>query len=197
MCVLGGKGRKADGDVAGPRGRAITNALTGPRDDCLTGNHRGGLITVVNDSDNDERVRIPAVAGLTGVLRQINTDLIRIVLAGPCLDRTADGPPTFAEAERLVGDLEQFTGPDGTELFPAWETLPFERVSPSVETMGRRLRLLHLMGDPGRSPSIVAIANRLRRIKFSRSVFTHSVGVSSPASDSRARRWFGDFGAGV
>ncbi len=27
-------------------------------------------------------------------------------------------------------------------MFPAWETLPFERVSPDVPTMGRRLRLL-------------------------------------------------------
>ncbi len=49
MGVLGGESREADGDVAGPRGRAIANALTGPRDDRLTGNHRGGLITVVNE----------------------------------------------------------------------------------------------------------------------------------------------------
>ena len=32
--------------------------------------------------------------------------------------------------------------PATVELFPAWETLPFERVSPSLETMGRRLRVL-------------------------------------------------------
>ncbi|HMG28343.1 MAG TPA: transcription-repair coupling factor, partial [Acidimicrobiia bacterium] len=31
---------------------------------------------------------------------------------------------------------------DAVELFPAWETLPFERVSPSLETMGRRLRVI-------------------------------------------------------
>ncbi len=50
--------------------------------------------------------------------------------------------PTSGEAERLVHDLGAFLGPDGVELFPAWETLPFERVSPSVETMGRRLRTM-------------------------------------------------------
>jgi transcription-repair coupling factor (superfamily II helicase) len=50
--------------------------------------------------------------------------------------------PTTAEAERLVGDLAAFTGPEAVELFPAWETLPFERVSPNVETMGRRLRVM-------------------------------------------------------
>jgi transcription-repair coupling factor (superfamily II helicase) len=50
--------------------------------------------------------------------------------------------PTGAEAERLVRDLGQFLGDGEVELFPAWETLPFERVSPSYETMGRRLRVM-------------------------------------------------------
>ncbi len=50
--------------------------------------------------------------------------------------------PTGAEAERLARDLAQFLGAGAVELFPAWETLPFERVSPSLETMGRRLRVL-------------------------------------------------------
>ena len=49
--------------------------------------------------------------------------------------------PTSAEAERLVHDLAAFVDPDdGGSHFPAWETLPFERVSPAIETMGRRLR---------------------------------------------------------
>jgi transcription-repair coupling factor (superfamily II helicase) len=50
--------------------------------------------------------------------------------------------PTRAEADRLVHDLAQFLPADAVEEFPAWETLPFERVSPSVETMGRRLRVM-------------------------------------------------------
>ncbi|MFA5882896.1 MAG: transcription-repair coupling factor [Acidimicrobiia bacterium] len=50
--------------------------------------------------------------------------------------------PTLAEADRLVHDLAQFLPPGAVEEFPAWETLPFERVSPSVETMGRRLRVM-------------------------------------------------------
>src|SRR5437763_9006406 len=48
--------------------------------------------------------------------------------------------PTAAEAERVAHDLTRYLGSDaGVELFPAWETLPFERVSPSRDTMGRRL----------------------------------------------------------
>ncbi len=50
--------------------------------------------------------------------------------------------PTVAEAERLAGDLVPMLGADAVELFPAWETLPFERVSPALETMGRRLRVM-------------------------------------------------------
>jgi transcription-repair coupling factor (superfamily II helicase) len=53
--------------------------------------------------------------------------------------------PTGAAAEQLAHDLEAFTPGGGSgrvEVFPAWETLPFERVSPDVSTMGRRLRLL-------------------------------------------------------
>ena len=48
--------------------------------------------------------------------------------------------PTGTDAGQLYDDLCQFLPADAVELFPAWETLPFERVSPSVETMGRRLR---------------------------------------------------------
>ncbi len=78
--------------------------------------------------------------------------------------------PTGAAASQLAHDLEAFTegepgsgagsdGDDGegagggmpaVELFPAWETLPFERVSPDVATMGRRLRLLWHLGGPDR-----------------------------------------------
>ena len=55
--------------------------------------------------------------------------------------------PTGTEAERLANDLRIYLGDDAVELFPAWETLPFERISPGVETMGRRLRVLHRLGD--------------------------------------------------
>lgn len=50
--------------------------------------------------------------------------------------------PTGTGAQQLHDDLVQFLGPQNALLFPAWETLPFERVSPSVETMGRRMEVL-------------------------------------------------------
>src|SRR5687768_6070554 len=60
--------------------------------------------------------------------------------------------PTGAEADRLAHDLARFLPAPEVESFPAWETLPFERVSPSLETMGRRLRVLWRLrtGNPPR-----------------------------------------------
>ena len=63
--------------------------------------------------------------------------------------------PTGTDAERLAGDLAAFVGPDEVDLFPAWETLPFERVSPSVEAMGRRLRTMWHLSDAERAPRFV------------------------------------------
>src|ERR671918_573243 len=88
--------------------------------------------------------------------------------------------PTSTEAERLAHDLAAYLGEDAVELFPAWETLPFERVSPSIETMGRRLRVLwrlrhavdqaaghsgepagdHAAGHVGRVPAVVVASVR-------------------------------------
>ncbi len=63
--------------------------------------------------------------------------------------------PTASEAERLAHDLRVFLGADQVDVFPAWETLPFERVSPSVETMGRRLRTMWRLHDPARMPKVL------------------------------------------
>jgi transcription-repair coupling factor (superfamily II helicase) len=54
--------------------------------------------------------------------------------------------PTATDAERLWHDLRSFADPAAVELFPAWDTLPFERVSPEVQTMGQRLRVLWRLG---------------------------------------------------
>jgi transcription-repair coupling factor (superfamily II helicase) len=82
-----------------------------------------------------EAARAPAVAGLTALSRR------RPVVVAL---------PAAADAERLAADLAAFLPAGEVELFPAWETLPFERVSPSIETMGRRLRVMWRLrsGDP-------------------------------------------------
>jgi len=63
--------------------------------------------------------------------------------------------PTTGDADRVANDLRAFLGADAVDTFPAWETLPFERVSPSVETMGRRLRTMWRLRDPERAPRVL------------------------------------------
>lgn len=63
--------------------------------------------------------------------------------------------PTTAEADRLADDLELFLGRDEVARFPAWETLPFERISPSIEVMGRRVQTLWRMRHPHHRPAVV------------------------------------------
>jgi transcription-repair coupling factor (superfamily II helicase) len=68
--------------------------------------------------------------------------------------------PTGSMAGQLADDLAQFLPDDEVALFPAWETLPFERVSPSVETMGQRLELLWRLRDPERTPAVIVAGVR-------------------------------------
>ena len=79
---------------------------------------------------------------------------------GPLVVVTA----TASDAERLAADLACFLapalgdrpGPGPVLALPAWETLPFERVSPEVATMGRRLAALwHLLGEGAERPAVV------------------------------------------
>src|SRR5579863_6075440 len=63
--------------------------------------------------------------------------------------------PTVVDAERLAHDIGAFLGDDVVELFPAWDTLPFERVSPELSTMGRRLRLLWRLENAGSTPAVI------------------------------------------
>lgn len=67
---------------------------------------------------------------------------------------------THGEAARLAHDAAAVLGEDEVALFSAWGTLPFERVSPAIETMGRRLRLLSRMSDPATAPSVIVASVR-------------------------------------
>ena len=67
---------------------------------------------------------------------------------------------THNEAVRLANDAAAVLGTDEVALFSAWGTLPFERVSPAIETMGQRLRLLSRLGDPVTTPSVIVASAR-------------------------------------
>ena len=68
--------------------------------------------------------------------------------------------PTSTMAAQLADDIKAFMPAGDVMLFPAWETLPFERVSPSVETMGRRLEVLWRLQSEDRTPQIIVASMR-------------------------------------
>ena len=87
---------------------------------------------------------------LAGIARHLDAAVLAIV-------------PGEREAEDLVDDLALFT--DVALLLPAWETLPFEHLSPNVTTMARRAVARHALewGEAGTVVvgSVRAVTQRL------------------------------------
>lgn len=50
--------------------------------------------------------------------------------------------PRSRDAEALASSLSEWVGPGEVALFPAWEVLPGEAMSPTLEVMGRRIDTL-------------------------------------------------------
>jgi transcription-repair coupling factor (superfamily II helicase) len=67
--------------------------------------------------------------------------------------------PVLSDAERMSRDLSAYLGEQSVALFPPWDTLPFERVSPETATMGQRLSVLWRLGVAG-SDDFPASASR-------------------------------------
>ncbi|MFJ6408950.1 transcription-repair coupling factor [Streptomyces hydrogenans] len=77
----------------------------------------------------------------------------------PVLAVTATG----REAEDLAAALRSLLDPDSVVEYPAWETLPHERLSPRSDTVGRRLAVLRRLAhpnpdDPATGPVSVVVA---------------------------------------
>ncbi|HXS64842.1 MAG TPA: transcription-repair coupling factor [Streptosporangiaceae bacterium] len=96
--------------------------------------------------------------------------------AGPGQTDTAAKPPfvlaitaTVREAEDLTTALGSLLpNPHAAAYFPAWETLPHERLSPRSDTSGRRLAVLRRLvspdsGDP-RSGPLQVVATPIRSV---------------------------------
>ncbi len=56
---------------------------------------------------------------------------------------------TAREADELAADVAVLLGEEAVAVYPAWETLPHERLSPRSDTVGRRLAVLRRLVHPG------------------------------------------------
>ncbi|HEY0240128.1 MAG TPA: CarD family transcriptional regulator, partial [Friedmanniella sp.] len=66
---------------------------------------------------------------------------------------------TYREAEDLTAACQSLLGTGAVAYYPAWETLPHERLSPRSDTVGRRLAVLRrLAGNDELPPPRVVVA---------------------------------------
>jgi transcription-repair coupling factor (superfamily II helicase) len=67
---------------------------------------------------------------------------------------------TGREAEDLADALGSVLGPRAVAVYPSWETLPHERLSPRADTVGRRLAVLRRLAHPAEAggPLSVVVA---------------------------------------
>ena len=63
--------------------------------------------------------------------------------------------PTDRQAEDLAAALRSYLPAADIALFPAWETLPHERLSPRSDTVGRRLQVLRAITGNTTRPQVV------------------------------------------
>lgn len=92
---------------------------------------------------------IDSAAAAPAELRLVGPASARLYVAsalarlGPLLVVTATG----READDLTAELRGVFG-DAVAVFPSWETLPHERLSPGVDTVGTRLTVLRRLAHP-------------------------------------------------
>ena len=80
----------------------------------------------------------------------------------PLLVVTATG----RDADDLTGELTEILG-GAVAQFPSWETLPHERLSPSADTVGRRLEVLRRLArpdDPDYGPPLRVVVTTVRSL---------------------------------
>src|SRR5690349_17321082 len=64
---------------------------------------------------------------------------------------------TSREADDLADALGCLISPSRVAVFPSWETLPHERLSPRSDTVGRRLAVLRRLAHPAAGDEIQVV----------------------------------------
>ncbi|GAA2391147.1 transcription-repair coupling factor [Dactylosporangium salmoneum] len=109
-----------------------------------------GITAAALDDPALARVRDLARAGHSDQVDLTGPPSLRAVVTAvvaaerPVLAVTATG----REAEDLAAALGCLLDPDLVAVYPSWETLPHERLSPRSDTVGRRLAVLRRLAHP-------------------------------------------------
>jgi transcription-repair coupling factor (superfamily II helicase) len=113
-----------------------------------------GIVDLVRADSAVAEVVARAKGGRRDLLDISAPSALTPVLAAAIADAEAGDRPvilvtaTGREAEDLSAALRSLLNPDEVADFPAWETLPHERLSPSSDVVGRRLAVLRRLTHP-------------------------------------------------
>jgi transcription-repair coupling factor (superfamily II helicase) len=121
-----------------------------------------GLVPVVSNDPElqlalEQAAQAPSLGGdiIAPVsLRPFLVAALTAAAGAPARQDPARAPVTLAvtatarEAEELAASLGSLLGEDNVGYFPAWETLPHERLSPRSDTSGQRLAVLRRLAHP-------------------------------------------------
>ena len=78
----------------------------------------------------------------------------------PVLAVTATG----REVDTLAAAVGDLIGPERIAVFPSWETLPHERLSPRSDTVGRRLAVLRRLAHPEEDGPLSVVVTAVRSL---------------------------------
>jgi len=113
-----------------------------------------GLLRIVADDPQLSRAMEQAGHPAAGGGDLVAPPSLRPVLAAVLAQAAPDGrfvlavTATAREAEDLTEALGSLLGESAAAYFPAWETLPHERLSPRSDTSGQRLAILRRLAHP-------------------------------------------------
>ena len=82
-------------------------------------------------------------------LAEVNKPVLIVAASDRAVEDIADALSDFFDKESIV-------------VFPTWETLPHERLSPSSETIGQRISVLHRLRHPHEYPVTKALVMSVR-----------------------------------
>jgi transcription-repair coupling factor (superfamily II helicase) len=125
-----------------------------------------GLLPVINADPEfrralDQAAELPALGG--DLIAPASLRPLLVAALAPAQDDAGQGEApsanvrqqvtlavtaTAREAEELAAALGSLLGADRVGYFPAWETLPHERLSPRSDTSGQRLAVLRRLAHP-------------------------------------------------
>ncbi|HLM06017.1 MAG TPA: transcription-repair coupling factor [Blastococcus sp.] len=128
---------------------------------------RGVLDVVLGDP---RMARVVAAAGRASLAVTAAPPVQPLVAAGLAAQKPGAGVPVLVvtagerDADQVADQLRCFVPGRRVETFPAWETLPHERLSPGADTVGRRLAVLRDLTHPGPNGPIDVLVAPVRSV---------------------------------